>query len=528
MSSAPAAPAALPDDPAELQRLLGEARVEIARLQALIAALLRHRFGRRSERLDEAGLQQAIEDLEQSLAEQQAKLAAATPTTAPASETDPAKPARAAAAVQRNRGSLPAQLPRIEVVVDVADKTCPCCQGPLHRIGEDCAEMLDYVPALLRVKVIRRPRYGCRSCEGAVVQAPAPERPIDGGLATEALIAHVLISKYADYLPLYRQCQILARHGIALDRSTLCTWVGRACWWLAPLHELILKTVLSSPCVFADDTPLPVLEPGRGKTRTGRLWCYAVDPRPWAGPGHPAAAYLYSEDRKGEHPATHLKAFRGVLQVDGYAGFARLASEADPPVRLAFCLAHARRKFYEVHAATASPIALEALTRIAALYAIEAEIRGQSAAARRHARQARSKPLLEAMRAWLAEQLARISGRSSLAQAIRYALKHWDGLTLFVDDGRLEPDTNVVERAIRPVAMARKNALFAGSDSGGRHWAIIATLIETCRLNGVEPWAWLTDVLERIVSGQTRSHELHTLLPWNWKPPNEIASAQAA
>ena len=202
MSSAPAAPAALPDDPAELQRLLGEARVEIARLQALIAALLRHRFGRRSERLDEAGLQQAIEDLEQSLAEQQAKLAAATPTTAPASETDPAKPARAAAAVQRNRGSLPAQLPRIEVVVDVADKTCPCCQGPLHRIGEDCAEMLDYVPALLRVKVIRRPRYGCRSCEGAVVQAPAPERPIDGGLATEALIAHVLISKYADYLPL--------------------------------------------------------------------------------------------------------------------------------------------------------------------------------------------------------------------------------------------------------------------------------------------------------------------------------------
>jgi hypothetical protein len=217
-----------------------------------------------------------------------------------------------------------------------------------------------------------------------------------------------------------------------------------------------------------------------------------------------------------------------VLQVDGYAGFTHLASEADPPVRLAFCLAHARRKFYEVHAATASPIALEALTRIAALYAIEAEIRGQSAAARRHARQARSKPRLEAMRAWLAEQLARISGRSSLAQAIRYALTHWDGLTLFVDDGRLEPDTNVVERAIRPVAMARKNALFAGSDSGGRHWAIIATLIETCRLNGVEPWAWLTDGLERIVSGRTRSHEWHTLLPWNWKPPNEIAPAQAA
>jgi transposase len=532
VSSASAIPADLPEDPAVLQRLLSEARAEIARLQTLIAALLRHRFGRRSERLDEAALQQAIEDLEQSLAEQQARLAAAAGKAAkPASNatTDAAPQPCPASAPKRNRGSLPAHLPRIAVVVDVADKTCPCCRGPLHPIGEDSAEMLDYVPAQLRVKVIRRPRYGCRACEAAVVQAPAPERPIDGGLATAALLAHVLVSKYADHLPLYRQCQILARQGVTLDRSTLCTWVGRACWWLAPLHELILSTALSSPTLFADDTTLPVLDPGRGKTKTGRLWCYAVDTRPWNGPGHPAAAYVYSEDRRGAHPASHLKDFRGVLQVDGYAGFARLVSaEADQSVQLAFCLAHARRKFYEVHTATASPIALEALQRIAALYEIEAAIRGQSAEVRQAARQTRSKPLVEALHAWLTEQLGRISGRSTLAQAIRYALKHWSGLTLFLDDGRLEPDTNTVERAMRPVALGRKNSLFAGADSGGRHWAIIATLVQTAKLNGVEPWAWLTDVLEHIVSGRTKSHELHTLLPWNWKPPNEIALVEAA
>ena len=237
-------------------------------------------------------------------------------------------------------------------------KPAPVAAVPLHQIGEDRAEMLDYVPAQLRVRVIRRPRYGCRACEHAVVQAPAPERPIDGGMATEALLAHVLISKYADHLPLYRQSQIFARQGVTLDRSTLCNWVGRACWWLAPLHELMLSTVLSSPKVFADDTTLPVLDPGRGRTKTGRLWCYAVDNRPWQGPGHPAAAYVYSEDRKAEHPASHLKGFRGLLQVDGYAGFGRLV-RARPidGAQLAFCWAHARRKFYDIHVATKSPLA---------------------------------------------------------------------------------------------------------------------------------------------------------------------------
>lgn len=506
------APASLPDDPATLKAVLGAALAEIERLHQLIAGSRRHRFGRRSEKLDDATLEQGAEDLAQALGEQQAGLdavAAALEPEPPAQPT-PRPPPR------RNRGALPAHLPRIELIVDIEDKACPCCRNPLHPIGEDVAEVLDYVPAQLRVKVIRRPRYGCRSCEGAVVQTPAPDRPIDGGLATEALLAHVLISKYCDHLPLYRQSQILARQGITLDRSTLCNWVGRACWWLAPLHGMLLGTVLASPKLFADDTTLPVLDPGRGRTKTGRLWCYAVDNRPWCGPGHPAAAYLYSEDRKAEHPVSHLKGFRGLLQVDGYAGFGRLVGADGVGPRLAFCWAHTRRKFFDVQAATQSPIAEEALRRIAALYAIEDGIRGQPAEARQLVRQQRARLLVEAMHTWLTEQLSRISGRSTLAQAIRYALNHWKGLVLFLDDGRLELDTNTVERAMRPVALGRKNALFAGADSGGRHWAIVASLIQTAKLNDVEPLAWLTDVLERIVSGRTRRNELHTLLPWNW------------
>nr|WP_294513793.1 IS66 family transposase [uncultured Rhodopila sp.] len=431
----------LPDDPALLQHLLLEAQAEIARLQVLIAVLLRNRFGRRSERFGEEALQQGIEDAEQSLGEQQAKAEAAQPKAQP-----PRKPP------QRNRGSLPAHLPRVEVTVDIADKTCACCRAPLHQIGEDRSEMLDIVPAQLRVRVIRRPRYGCRACEGGVAQAPAPERPIDGGMATEALLAQVLVGKFADHLPLYRQSQIFARQGVELDRSTLCNWVGRACWWLEPLYELVLSTVLSSPKVVADDTTLPVLDPGRGRTKTGRLWCYAVDNRPWSGPGHPAAAYVYSEDRKGEHPASHLKGFRGLLQVDGYAGFGGLVAGANDGPTLAFCWAHARRKFYDVFAATKSPLALEALQRIGALYAVEADIRGQTADYRRQQRQQQSRPLVEAMHAWLTGLLGRLSGRSTLAQAIRYALNHWTGLTRFLDDGRCELDTNIVERAMRPVA----------------------------------------------------------------------------
>lgn len=514
---------ALPEDAGVLQRMLREVVPELVaeneKLLRMVERLLRHRFGPRSEKLDLDQLRLVLEDEAQGQAESEAAQEAAEPEAAETVEKR-----RRRLQVNRNLGALPAELPRYEVVIDVDSKDCPCCGGALHVIGEDRTEQLDFVPSQLRVRVVRRPRYGCRVCEAGVVQAPSPERPVDGGMATEALVAHVVVSKFCDSLPLYRQTEILKRQGIRLDRSTLSSWVGRACWWLRPLYELVVSSVLSSDKVFADETSLPVLDPGRGKTKTGRLWCYAVDDRPWAGPTHPAAAYVYSENRKGEHPATHLTTFRGVLQVDGYAGFGRLMkARQDASVQLAFCWAHARRPFYKFYASTQSPLAAEVLNRIAKLYEIEAEIRGQPAAVRQAVRRQRSRPLVEELRVWIEEHLPRVPGWSDLAKAMRYLLRHYAGLILYLDDGRLEMDTNVVERAIKPVVITRKNSLFAGSDAGARHWAIANTLFQSCKLNGVEPLAYLTDVLQRIVSGRTLSSELHTLLPWNWCPEGNAA-----
>jgi transposase len=506
-------PDTLPDDPALLTQMLRELYAENDKLRLLIDRLLRHQFGRRSEQLDVDQLQFALEGLEQTAAESQAGQDAAEAAKDQRRQRRDARP-------NRNLGALPAHLPRYEVVIDIEDHHCPCCGGTLHAIDALRTEQLDIVPAQLRVRVTCRPRYACRACESAVVVAPAPERPIDGGMATEALIAHVVVSKFCDSLPLYRQAQMLGRQGVTLDRSTLSNWVGRACWWLTPLYDLVVGTVLSSTKLFADDTTLPVLDPGRGRTKTGRLWCYAVDDRPWCGPSHPAAAYVYSEDRKGARPAGHLASFRGVLQVDGYSGFKRLAGDrADDSVQLAFCWAHMRRPFYEFFVSTQSPLAAEVLARIRELYAIEAEIRGHPADHRIEVRHERSRPIVEALHVWLQDHVERVSATSDLAKAIRYALRHWPGLVAFLDDGRVEMDTNVVERAIRPNTLTRKNALFAGSDGGARHWAMAMTLIQTAKLNGVEPMAWLTDVLERVVSGRTRSHQLHTLLPWNWQAP---------
>ena len=489
------------------------ANAEVEKLQLIIKALMRSRYGACSEKLDPDQLQLALEEVAQSLGAAQAVVDPEAPADGKATgERQPP---------QRNRGALPPHLPRVEVVVDVEDKRCPCCRGAMHVIGEDVAEMLDIVPAVYQVKVIRRPRYGCRGCEGAVVQAPAPERPLTGGMATEALLAQVLVAKYSDHLPLYRQAQIFARHGIDLDRSTLANWVGRACWWLRPLAELLQGSILCSSKIFADDTPVPVLDPGRGRTKTGRLWSYARDDRPWQGPLPPAVSYVYSENRQGVHPQSHLAAFAGVLQVDGYAGFKALAGEhkerKEGAVQFAFCWAHARRKFFDFHHATGSPIAAEALRRIAELYQIEARIRGRRPDQRAQIRQAESRPLVEAMKTWLEGELARVSAKSALAEAIRYALRHWKGLGLFLEDGRVEIDSNTVERTIRPIKLGAKNHLFAGSDGGAESWAVIASLIQTARLNAVEPFAYLRDILERVVSGQTKANELSSLLPWAWK-----------
>jgi hypothetical protein len=371
------------------------------------------------------------------------------------------------------------------------------------------------VPAQFRVIVTRRPKYACRTCEEVVVQAPAPARLVEGGIPTEATVAHVLVAKYADHLPLYRQSQIYARQGVNLDRSTLADWVGKAAFLLRPVHERLFERLKASTKLFADETTAPVLDPGRGRTKTGQLFAYARDERPWGGADPPGVVYLYAPDRKAEQPIRHLQGFAGVLQVDGYAGYKALAGRN--AVSLAFCWSHARRKFYELAEAGPAPIASEALASIAELYRIEGDIRGRSAEERRDARQARSRPIVEALEPWLRAKLLLVSQKSKLAEAIRYALSRWQGLSCFLDDGRIEIDSNVVERAIRPIALNRKNALFAGSDGGAEHWAVIASLVETCKLNAVDPQAYLGDVIARIVAGHPQS-QIDELLPWAYAP----------
>ena len=492
---------ALPNDVETLKAMLLAERARAERLAQIIKELQHHRFGRRAETLPIDQLELGLEDVQQA----EAAEAAETEKTDPAARSQKARQRRA------NRGSLPAHLPRIEVVVDVESMSCPCCSGELHRIGEDVAERLDIIPAQLRVLVTRRPKYACRACEEGVVQAPAPARLIEGGLPTEATVAHVIVGKYADHLPLYRQAQIYGRQGVQLDRSTLADWVGRAAWLLGPVHARLLERLKASQKLFADETTAPVLDPGRGRTKTGQLWAYARDDRTWCGPEPPGVAYVYAPDRKAERPIAHLSGFRGVLQVDGYAGYRTLAEKGE--VRLAFCWAHVRRRFYELAAAGPAPIASDALQRIGELYAVEHDIRGRPADERRSVRQARSRPVIEALEPWLRAKVEIISQKGKLAEAIRYTLSRWEGLSRFLDDGCVELDTNVVERAIRPLALNRKNALFAGSDAGGQHWAVLASLVETCKLNGVEPHAYLTDVLTRLVNHHPNSR-IDELLPW--------------
>lgn len=496
----------LPDDVDALRALVLEQaheldllkvfRAENERLQAIIDALMRHRFGRKSEQLDADQFELALEEVEAALS--QAELARNKASKAPSER--PRK---------TNRGALPAHLERIEQIVDVEDKACPCCGGALHQIGEDVAERLDVVPTTFRVLVTRRPRYGCRSCENAVVQAPAPARIVEGGIPTEALIAQVLVSKYADHLPLYRQAQIYARQGIQLDRSTLADWTGRAAWYLRPLRDYILERLRRSERLFADETTAPVLDPGRKRTKTGQIWAYACDDRPWGGSDPPMVAYVYAADRKTERPEAHLQGFAGILQVDGYGAYAALARRHQQ-IRLAFCWAHVRRKFYEL--AESSPVAAEVLRHVASLYAIEDEIRGLPADERRDARDQHSRPIVDDLHKFLEARGRQVSAKSRLGEAIRYTLPRWDGLIRFLDDGRIDLDNNAVERAIRPLALGRKNALFAGSDEGGDNWAVIATLIENCKLTGINPHTWLTATLTSLANGHPASR-IEELLP---------------
>jgi transposase len=420
------------------------------------------------------------------------------------------------------RRPLPAELPRETETIAPAQEACPDCGGKLRRLGEDVSETLEYVPG--RFKVIRtvRPKLSCADCS-QIVQAPAPNRVIDRGLAGPGLLAHVLVSKYADHLPLYRQAEIYQREGVELDRSTLADWVGGVSRTLRPLVDAVKKYVLAGEKLHGDDVPVPVLEPGNGKTKTGRLWTYVRDDRP-AGSEAPAAVWFaYSPDRKGERPAKHLETYAGILQADGYAGFNKLYETGR--IVEAACWAHVRRKFHDLYQAHRSPIAKEALERIAQLYGIEQEIRGRSPAERKEARFARSHPLLEAMHAWLKATLSKLSQKSDVAVAIRYALERWSALLRYCEDGRIEMDNNAAERALRAVALGRKNYLFAGSDAGGERAAAIYSLLGSAKLNGIDPEAYLSSVLRRIADHPV--NRITELLPWNLFP-GKPAAVEAA
>jgi transposase len=490
---------------AEVERLTALSE----RYEHIIAQLNRLQFGKRSEQMDKDERQLAFEDLMQGLAEVEAL-----------EDRDDAELKTHRARQRREkRPSLPDHLPEVEVVIDPPSTVCPCCAGALHVIGEDVSRRLDVVPAQYQVIVTRRRKYACRRCAGQVIQAPAPARLIEGGLPTERLVAQVLTAKYADHTPLYRQVQGLARQGIVLDRSTLAFWVGYAAAELEPIWALMRADLLTASKLFVDETRAPVLDPGRGRTKTGYFWALARDDRAWNGPDPPAVVYTYAPGRGAEHAIALLEDFSGVLQTDGYAAYKTLAGR-NRQVTLAHCWSHLRRKFFDLAKGGSAPIAAEALKRIGELYAIEAGIRGQSAQARAAARQQRSTPLVDALNAWFAAQLARVPGRSQMAEVLRYALSRWDGLSYFLTDGRVELDTNPVERSIRPIALNRKNALFAGSDEGAHHWAVLATLVENCKLHGINPTEYFTDVLARLVNGHLQSR-LAELTPAGWKTTSQ-------
>jgi len=508
-----------------------EAEAERRRLDDVLQSLLRRQSGPKSERLDPDQFQLALEAIEQDQA-----TAATAAEEAAAGTPDESRRRRKKA--KRTLGHLPDHLPQDEIRIEPDDTTCPCCGSVMHEISVETTKRLHATPMKLRVRVVHRPKYGCRSCTDVVVQAPAPDSIIPGGLPTEGLLAAIAVAKYQDGQPLYRQCQIFARDGVRLDRQTLSDWMGRVAWWVFPLWERLVADVLDSPKLFVDDTYLAVLDrtakatsDGKKGTRTGYLWGLARDDAPWQGNRPPAVAYVYTEDRVYARAAEVLAGYAGILQVDGWGGFKRLIGRDDVtrsdagPLTLAYCWAHGRRDVFDIHKTTGSPIAGEVLTRIAELYRIEDAIRGQPPTVRRAVRQNRSRPIVEGLKAYLDEQLGRVSGKMPVAKAMRYLLTHWDGLCVFLEDGRVEIDSNTVERRHRVVATVRRNSLFAGSDAGARSWAIFTSLIQTARLNDVDPVAWLTDVLERMASGAVKVNQLDRLLPWTWKAERAAKAA---
>ncbi|NKB59018.1 MAG: IS66 family transposase [Alphaproteobacteria bacterium] len=493
----------LPNEPAALKGLVASLASEvksqavlIEKLQHQLAGMRQHRFGSRSEALDQLALTLEDEEIAASAQEPASDDANADQSAAPKD-----KP---------KRKPLPGHLPRNETTLSPGD-ACGECGGALKTLGDDVTEELEYVPGRFVVNRIVRPRMACTCCE-TFHQAALPSRPIEHGRPGPGLLAHVLVNKYADHSPLYRQSQIFQREGIDLDRSTLADWVGKSTALLEPLADAVARHVLKGQALFADDTPVKMLTPGSGKTRTARLWAYVRDERPWAGEAHPAAWYQFSSDRKGVRPREHLADFTGFMHADGYAGFNDLYRTGK--VTEVACMAHIRRKFVDIHKAQGSAIAEEAIKRIATLYGVEKEVRGQSPDQRVKIRQRQSKPIFDDLESWLHAQLTRISGKSPLAGAIRYALTRMKKLRPYLDHGFLELDNNTAERSMRPIALGRKNYLFMGSEAGGKSAAIAYTLIETAKLNGVDPQAWLTDTLACIADHKI--NRIDELLPWRY------------
>ncbi|NBX37723.1 MAG: IS66 family transposase [Planctomycetes bacterium] len=485
--------------------------LHIEKLKLQLALLRNARFGRSSEKLDRdiEQLELLIGDLEEGHADTPARPEAAAAPSKPETTRDALRPAPA-------RRSFPEHLERVPVEHPAAC-VCPACGGTnLTVVGTDEREVLEYVPSHFRVMVHRRPKVSCRGCE-TMTQPPMPALPIERGTPGPGLLAHVLVAKYCDHLPLHRQTAIYARDGVELDRSTLADWVGKMAYHLRPLADAITDYVRAGPVLHADDTPVPVLDPGRGRTRTGRLWVAVRDERPWGSTAPPAVCYRYSPDRKAERAASLLLGSRGYLHADGYSGFAGLYRPDPITGRIQFeevaCWAHARRKLHEVHLATQSAAAKGLLEDIGELFAIEASIRGRSPEDRRAIRQEQAVPRLERLHERLEHVVGSISRKSSLAEAIRYALVRWPALTRYASDGRLEMSNNAAERAIRPLAVGRKNWVFAGSDTGGDRAAVMYTLVETAKLSGIDPEAYLRHVIARIADHPAK--RIAELLPWN-------------
>src|SRR5215470_12755274 len=492
--------------------------LQIEKLKFQLARLRRHRFGSSSERIDReiAQLELQLEELEATKAAAEAKaeaVAPATPTAdTPASQPAPAKP-------KKPRRKFPDHLPRTTVVHEPQACPTPGCDGRLRKVSEDVSEVLKYIPGRFEVERHVRPVMSCRICE-TMVQAPMPALPIPRGEADASVLAHVAIAKYCDHVPLYRQSEIYGRDGVELDRSKLADWMGKSAWLLEPLAEKVGEHVMAGSVIHGDDTPVKVLAPGHGKTKTGRFWVYLRDERPHLGPAPPAAVYYYTPDRKGEHCRLHLAPFTGHLHADGYSGFGQLYERvgAGPIIEIG-CWSHARRGFFDVFDSNGSPIAKMALDKIGVLFDIERPIAGKPPDVRKQVRQQLAKPRLEELATWLDQQLQRIPGRSELAKAIRYARSRWEALTRYIEDGRLEISNNAVENALRCIGIGRKNWLFLGSDSGGQRAAIFYTIIRTCVLNGVEPEAYLREVLACI--GEHPINRIEELLPWNFAARKE-------